>query len=52
MKRLMLLALLVSFALGAVAAQAATEVKMVGDARIHGTWFPKQNYTGWSGDGL
>ncbi|KAF0233551.1 MAG: hypothetical protein FD177_1511 [Desulfovibrionaceae bacterium] len=51
MKRLMLLALLVSFALGAVAAQAATEVKMTGDARIHGTWFQKPNYTGWTGDG-
>ena len=50
MKRILALALLV-IAFGAVAAQAATEVKMTGDARIHGTWFAKPNFTGWTGDG-
>ena len=43
--------ILVSVFIFAVSAQAATEVKMVGDVRIHGNWFPKQNYTGWNGDG-
>ncbi|WP_243439499.1 outer membrane homotrimeric porin [Fundidesulfovibrio soli] len=51
MKRLMALALLVSFALGAVAAQAATEVKMTGDARIYGNFWSQYNYTGWDARG-
>ena len=51
MKRLLALALLIFVSLAAMAAQAATEVKMTGDVRIHANWFSKQNYTGWNGDG-
>jgi hypothetical protein len=51
MKRLLALVLLAALSLTAVAAHAATEVKMVGDVRIHANWFQKRNYTGWSGDG-
>jgi len=51
MKRLLALALLVSFAFCAVAAQAATEVKMTGDARIWGNYFDHVNYTGWNAKG-
>ncbi|MBI4806134.1 MAG: outer membrane homotrimeric porin [Desulfovibrio sp.] len=51
MKRLLVLALLVSVLSTAAFAYAATEVKMTGDVRIHANWFPKQNYTGWTGDG-
>jgi len=51
MKRLMALALLVSMALCAAAASAATDVKMTGDARIHANVWSKPNYTGWTGDG-
>ncbi len=51
MKRILALAVLTGLLAFAVAAQAATEVKMTGDARIHATVFTKQNYTGWSGDG-
>jgi hypothetical protein len=50
MKRILALALLLTFASAAVA-HAAADVKMTGDVRIHATWFAKQNYTGWSGDG-
>ncbi|MFZ5427803.1 MAG: outer membrane homotrimeric porin [Thermodesulfobacteriota bacterium] len=50
MKRILVLAMLLSFAFAA-AAQAATEVKMTGDARIHGNWFNKPNYTGWDPTG-
>jgi len=43
------LALVLAMVFGCVAlASAATEVKMTGDARIHGTYFQKQNYTGWN----
>ena len=46
------LALIVAMVFGCVAiASAATEVKMTGDARIHGTFFNKQNYTGWNNTG-
>jgi hypothetical protein len=32
-------------------AQAATEVKMTGDARIYGVFFANHNYTGWNSSG-
>ena len=49
MKRILTIALIAVFALGAFAsAQAATEVKMTGDARIYGVFFAEHNYTGWN----
>jgi len=33
--------------LASASAASATEVKMTGDARIHPTYFAKQNFTGW-----
>ena len=49
MKRMLPLALVAVFALCAFAsAQAATEVKMTGDARIYGVFFAQHNYTGWN----
>jgi hypothetical protein len=43
----MALAMLICFAFGAVAAQAETEVKMSGDARIYANFWSQYNYTGW-----
>ena len=51
MKRILALVMLVSLAFGVVAAQAATEVKMTGDARIYGNYWSKYNYTGWDAQG-
>ncbi|WP_243360718.1 outer membrane homotrimeric porin [Fundidesulfovibrio terrae] len=51
MKRILALALLISMAFGAVAASAATEVKMTGDARVYGNYWSKYNYTGWNAAG-
>ncbi|MYL83358.1 outer membrane homotrimeric porin [Desulfovibrio aerotolerans] len=49
MKRIATLALIAVFALGAFAsANAATEVKMTGDARIYGVFFAQHNFTGWN----
>ncbi|BAH75079.1 outer membrane homotrimeric porin [Solidesulfovibrio magneticus] len=49
MKRFAALALVAAFVLGAFAsAQAATEVKMTGDARIYGVFFANHNFTGWN----
>ncbi|KHK03506.1 outer membrane homotrimeric porin [Desulfovibrio sp. TomC] len=49
MKRILTIALVAVFALGAFAsAQAATEVKMTGDAFVYGTFNANQNFTGWS----
>jgi len=49
MKRILTIALVAVFALGAFAsAQAATEVKMTGDARIYGVFFAEHNFTGWN----
>ena len=49
MKRILTIALVAVFALGAFAsAQAATEVKMTGDARIYGVFFADHNFTGWN----
>jgi len=49
MKRILTIALIAVFALGAFAsAQAATEVKMTGDARIYGVFFANHNFTGWN----
>ncbi len=49
MKRILSIALLAVFVLGAFAsAQAATEVKMVGDARVYGVFFANHNFTGWN----
>jgi hypothetical protein len=31
-----------------MSAQAATEVKMTGDARVYGVYFSKHNFTGWN----
>ena len=46
------LAMVLALVFGCVAiASAATEVKMTGDARIHGTFFSKQNFTGWNATG-
>ncbi|MEL7641155.1 MAG: outer membrane homotrimeric porin [Solidesulfovibrio sp.] len=52
MKRLGCLALAAGMVLGALgAAQAATEVKMTGDARVYGNFFENRNYTGWNKTG-
>ncbi len=49
MKRILTIALVAVLALGAFAsAQAATEVKMVGDARVYGVFFADHNFTGWN----
>ncbi len=49
MKHFLKLAVLVALVLGlAGVAQAATEVKMVGDAFVFGTFNANQNFTGWS----
>ncbi len=51
-KRLGALALAAGMVFGAVgAAQAATEVKMTGDARVYGNFFENRNYTGWNKTG-
>jgi len=51
MKRILALVMLVSMAFGAVAASAATEIKMTGDARIYANYWSKYNYTGWDYSG-
>ncbi len=49
MKRFAFLALLAALVMGsAVAASAATEVKMTGDAFVYGTFNAQQNFTGWN----
>ena len=49
MKRYTMWALLAALVLGLAGfAQAATEVKMVGDAFVYGTFNANQNFTGWS----
>jgi len=51
MKRILILVMLAVFGFAAITAQAATEVKMTGDARIHANFWNKANYTGWDGTG-
>jgi hypothetical protein len=51
MKRFIALAMMAMVLGTAVLASAATEVKMTGDARIHGTFYAKQNFTGWNFNG-
>ncbi len=49
MKRFATLAVLAALVMGlAGIAQAATEVKMTGDARVYGVFFANHNYTGWN----
>ena len=48
---ILVMALLAGLILAGETARAATDVKMTGDVRIHGNWFSKPNYTGWTGDG-
>ncbi|WP_029460106.1 outer membrane homotrimeric porin [Solidesulfovibrio alcoholivorans] len=49
MKRFGMLAIAAALLLGsAIGASAATEVKMVGDAFVYGTFNANQNFTGWS----
>jgi hypothetical protein len=49
MKRFGILAIAAALLLGSVmSAAAATEVKMVGDAFVYGTFNANQNFTGWS----
>jgi len=49
MKKGMLIALAALLVLGmAVSAPAATEVKMVGDALVYGSFFSNRNFTGWN----
>jgi hypothetical protein len=49
MKRIGCFALAATMVLGAIgAAEAATEVKMTGDARIYGNEFENRNFTGWN----
>jgi hypothetical protein len=49
MKRFTVWALLAALVLGMAGfAQAATEVKMTGDARVYGVFFANHNFTGWS----
>jgi len=53
MKRFTLIALVFAFVLGlAVAANADTEVKMMGDARIHGNFRTHFNFTPWNARGM
>ena len=51
MKRFTAIALALAIVGFAVMASAATEVKMVGDARIWGNWTSDMNYTGWNSTG-
>ena len=52
MKKIGSLALTAAMVLGSiVAAHAATEVKMTGDARIYGNFFENRNFTGWDKSG-
>ena len=52
MKKLGCLALAASMVFGAIgAANAATEVKMTGDARVYGNFFANRNFTGWNKTG-
>lgn len=49
MKRIALTAILAVLLMGCFAsAQAASEVKMVGDARVYGVFFANHNFTGWN----
>ena len=49
MKRFTVLAMLAALILGMAGfAQAATEVKMTGDARVYGVFFANHNFTGWN----
>ncbi|WP_027185312.1 outer membrane homotrimeric porin [Desulfovibrio inopinatus] len=49
MKRFVMLATLAAFVFGMVGiATAATEVRMVGDARIHANWYSNYQFTGWN----
>ena len=52
MKTMKHLALAAALLLGAATlAQAATEVKMTGDARVYGNFFSGRNFTGWNKTG-
>ncbi|MGE4536885.1 MAG: outer membrane homotrimeric porin [Desulfovibrio sp.] len=52
MKRIASVALAAAMVFGTfVAAHAATEVKMTGDARVYGDFFENRNYTGWNKTG-
>jgi len=52
MKRFAIWAVLTALVLGTAGfAQAATEVKMTGDARVYGVFFANHNYTGWNAAG-
>ena len=52
MKTMQHLALAAALILGAATlAQAATEVKMTGDARVYGNFFSGRNFTGWNKTG-
>ncbi len=52
MKRIIMLATLAAFVLGMFGvASAATEVRMVGDARISANWYSNYNFTGWNSAG-
>ena len=52
MRKFIVLALTAVMALGALAsAEAATEVKMTGDARIYGLFMDNRNFTGWNRSG-
>jgi len=52
MRKFIVLALTAVMALGALAsAEAATEVKMTGDARVYGLFMDNRNFTGWSHSG-
>ena len=52
MKKFLWLTLLLAVVLGSFSlAQASTEVKMVGDARIWGNFWSNINYTGWNFNG-
>ncbi|WP_027185313.1 outer membrane homotrimeric porin [Desulfovibrio inopinatus] len=52
MKRIIMLATLGAFVLGMFGvASAATEVRMVGDARISANWYSNYQFTGWNRTG-
>ena len=51
MRKILLCLVCCLLALGAARANAATEVKMAGDARVYGMFFENRNWTSWNATG-